>query len=265
MKSHLRPPFTLNMGHCSCPDLGFDPQRCLTPPFPQSYPPAIWTACMHMYTYVHTPTDTYACTCMLPQTYTRLHRHHDFRPLFSFSNIYHPLFGLHELFCVFLCVIFLNIIDLYVYVWIHTCTQIAFTTHKSLLFGIISNDEKASGEWYPLTLPFPYMWKCCSFYSFYLHNHALHVSRCLSPNKCCFTFFFVTIPIVATLHRHYIGLLFFSLIGIQPLGTQGFLGNSQSSATHSSHTLACLARPPSSAVNDSYVTGDLTCSPSVEM
>lgn len=25
MKSHLRPPFTLNMGHCSCPDLGFDP------------------------------------------------------------------------------------------------------------------------------------------------------------------------------------------------------------------------------------------------
>ncbi|KAK5857169.1 hypothetical protein PBY51_010429 [Eleginops maclovinus] len=39
MKSHLRPPFTLNMGHCSCPDLGFDPQRCLTPTLPQKNPP----------------------------------------------------------------------------------------------------------------------------------------------------------------------------------------------------------------------------------
>lgn len=58
MKSHLRPPFTLNMGHCSCPDLGFDPPRCLTPTVPPELTPrAIWTGRMHMYTYVcaHTP------------------------------------------------------------------------------------------------------------------------------------------------------------------------------------------------------------------
>lgn len=81
MKSHLRPPFTLNMGHCSCPDLGFDPQRCLTPTLPQENPPpppslAIWTACMHMYTYVHTPTDTYACTRRPTQIHMHIHRFH---------------------------------------------------------------------------------------------------------------------------------------------------------------------------------------------
>lgn len=68
MKSHLRPPFTLNMGHCSCPDLGFDPQRCLTPPtIPPELPPPPPPLChldsthtrMHMYTYVHTPTFIY--------------------------------------------------------------------------------------------------------------------------------------------------------------------------------------------------------------
>lgn len=67
---------------------------------------------------------------------------------------------------------------------------------------------------------------------------------------------------VATLHRHYIVFLLFSLIGMQPLGTQVFFGNSRSGATHSAPTLSFL--PPSSAVNDSYVMGDLSCSPSVE-
>lgn len=72
MKSHLRPPFTLNMGHCSCPDLGFDPQRCLTPTNTPELPPTttIWRGCMHMYTYMHahTPTDT---LCMYTMTQYR--------------------------------------------------------------------------------------------------------------------------------------------------------------------------------------------------
>lgn len=42
-------------------------------------------------------------------------------------------------------------------------------------------------------------------------------------------------------------------------------GNSQSAPAHSSHTLDCVAHIASSAANDGYVTGDLNCSPSVEM
>lgn len=71
MKSHLRPPFTLNMGRCSCPDLGFDPQRCLTPTIsPELPPPSGQHACicihmcthpwMHMHT--HVCCSIYACT-----------------------------------------------------------------------------------------------------------------------------------------------------------------------------------------------------------
>lgn len=56
MKSHLRPPFTLNMGHCSCPDLGFDPQRCLTPTIPQVLPPSCHLDSMHAYVYIRTRT-----------------------------------------------------------------------------------------------------------------------------------------------------------------------------------------------------------------
>lgn len=158
--------------------------KMLDPTIPPELPPCHLDG-MHAYVYIRARTHRYICMHMYVAL--NIHTSYHFRPLFSFSNIYHPLFGLYVLLCVFLCVIFLDIIDLYVYVWIRTCTQIVFTTHKSLLFGIISNDEKASGEWYPLTLPFSYMWKCCSFYSFYPHNHALHVSRCLSANKCCFT------------------------------------------------------------------------------
>lgn len=72
MKSHLRPPFTLNMGHCSCPDLGFDPQRCLTPTIPQEplSPPSGQQACIciHMCTHpqihmhVHVGWSIYTCT-----------------------------------------------------------------------------------------------------------------------------------------------------------------------------------------------------------
>lgn len=99
VKSHLRLPFTLNMGHCSCPDLGFDPQRCLTPTFPPELPPAIWSARMHMYKYAHTLTDTYACA------YIHLHMFpHRYGVRFCscwclFSNI--PFFGMLATFCVF--------------------------------------------------------------------------------------------------------------------------------------------------------------------
>lgn len=60
MKSHLRPPFTLNMGHCSCPDLGFDPQRCLTPTSPpQNYPPPHHLERTHAYVYIHARSHTH--------------------------------------------------------------------------------------------------------------------------------------------------------------------------------------------------------------
>lgn len=60
MKSHLRPPFTLNMGHCSCPDLGFDPQRCLTPTIPPELPPCHLDR-MHAYVYIRAHTHRYIC------------------------------------------------------------------------------------------------------------------------------------------------------------------------------------------------------------
>lgn len=59
MKSHLRPPFTLNMGHCSCPDLGFDPQRCLTPTSPPRAPPPHHLEKMHAYVYIHARSHTH--------------------------------------------------------------------------------------------------------------------------------------------------------------------------------------------------------------
>lgn len=61
MKSHLRPPFTLNMGHCSCPDLGFDPQRCLTPTIPPELPPL--------------PSGQDACICIHTCTHPQIHMH----------------------------------------------------------------------------------------------------------------------------------------------------------------------------------------------
>lgn len=73
MKSHLRPPFTLNMGHCSCPDLGFDPQRCLTPTIPSELPPCHLER-MHAYVYIHActhPQIHYACTRRMTQ-YTHM-------------------------------------------------------------------------------------------------------------------------------------------------------------------------------------------------
>ena len=61
MKSHLRPPFTLNMGHCSCPDLGFDPQRCLTPTIPQEP--------------LSPPSGQQACICIHMCTHPQIHMH----------------------------------------------------------------------------------------------------------------------------------------------------------------------------------------------
>lgn len=61
MKSHLRPPFTLNMGHCSCPDLGFDPQRCLTPTILSERPPL--------------PSGARACKCICMRTHPQIHMH----------------------------------------------------------------------------------------------------------------------------------------------------------------------------------------------
>lgn len=68
MKSHLRPPFTLNMGHCSCPDLGFDPQRRLTPTaFPGAHPPCHLDG-THAYGYMSACTPK-RCTCTDEQVF----------------------------------------------------------------------------------------------------------------------------------------------------------------------------------------------------
>lgn len=61
MKSHLRPPFTLNMGHYSCPDLGFDPQRYLTPTIPPRG--------------TILPSGEHACICIHTCTHPQIHMH----------------------------------------------------------------------------------------------------------------------------------------------------------------------------------------------
>lgn len=62
MKSHLRPPFTLNMGHRSCPDLGFDPQRRLTPTVSPVLTPLCHMDGTHAYVYISARTPK-RCTC----------------------------------------------------------------------------------------------------------------------------------------------------------------------------------------------------------
>lgn len=71
-KSHLRPPFTLNMGHCSCPDLGFDPQRCLTPTIPPELPPCHLES-THAYVYICTHTHRYICMYVYINPYIHMH------------------------------------------------------------------------------------------------------------------------------------------------------------------------------------------------
>lgn len=73
MKSHLRPPFTLNMGRCSCPDLGFDPQRCLTPTIsPELPPPSGQHACICAHTHRCICIHTYVAPYMHAHMFTQV-------------------------------------------------------------------------------------------------------------------------------------------------------------------------------------------------
>lgn len=54
-------PFTLNMGHCCCPDLGFDPQRCVTSCFSPRVPPPRHLDSTHAY--VNIRAHAYAHVC----------------------------------------------------------------------------------------------------------------------------------------------------------------------------------------------------------
>lgn len=125
MKSHLRPPFTLNMGHSSCPDLGFDPQSCLTPTIPPEPPPlAIWTAHMHMYTYVCTPINTYACTRLLTHIYTYA--------FIGSVGFFFPVFPTYVYIFVCLFVVFCSFFNTYACVFgMHTSCQTPPASRKS--------------------------------------------------------------------------------------------------------------------------------------
>lgn len=110
MNGHLRPPFTLNVGHCSCPDLGFDPQRCLTPTIPPELPPCHLDS-THAYVYICAHTHTYICMYTYADPYTHVH------PSTGTSSG-ESVFGLD------------------------TCTQTLHASHKSLSLSAVTTKER---------------------------------------------------------------------------------------------------------------------------
>lgn len=85
MKSHLRPPVTLNMGHCSCPDLGFDPQRFLTP----TIPPELTSLPSGQHAYVYICVHTHRYICMY--TYVEPYKHARMSTQVQAVGLYSPI------------------------------------------------------------------------------------------------------------------------------------------------------------------------------